>query len=1005
VVTGIIRVLLGRLAALWRWLLLRARTVNWRALLAREGVQAFLILGLLLNVLFFPALWGGRTLMTGVWDAPSITPSGAYHVDPLPKRVGRTPDPGAPAWQTEPWFKIISHQLLSEHRLPLWNPYAAYGTPLAAAMQPQPYYPLTALLALHTTPTTYSFFIVGRLLVAGLLMFFFTRLFLDRAASTFAAVTFMLTGYFIMFLNMPHLSVEVLLPGVFLTVELLLRKNSWEMVAWAAVAVFLCVLGGMPESLFLVVAFACVYFAFRIAITPEFRRGFIERLAKLFAAIGLGFALSAFLLLPFLEFMRVAHDTHQLANVGGDRSGLAVDGDTRTLILYLVPLIFGPVGNSIFSNMSGWTGSRSYWGILPCIFAVAALLYYLAPRNTSTRSPLRWLAIFFAVCFALMLLKRFGHPIINWIGRLPISELIVYVKYQEPMMAFCLAFVAGLGVALLAKGRASQWYFIAAALIMLAVTLWLASWSLPRALEMKDFAFVYYLTLLAAVLVVLGACVFFSLPPGPPLAWAFVAMLCAELAFNFIVPSFYMFNTAPPARANPYAGAPYVDFIRSSNKDHSRVFAREGVLFPNWSGVFELADARTLDGMFYRRYMDFIRNFLLKPGDEGRRHGDLADRFTGSEGNYPYAFNTEAERRFLALSSIKYLAGTSAYDVDPAVVDGMLTQNKLDNRRGFGRVVFRMPNGKSIPGLHQHPPSSRAVYRTVIDPRRPIFEAIAAVQVDAHDKSDGVGFLIELRSGGKIEKLFSATLNPKDVPADRAGKPVRLDLSAYAGKEVELLFSTDPGPNNNDSFDWAGWVKPRFVSKEGFDPDTVKEVYSKEVSVYEVPRTLPRAALFRSVELLADRDVLARLKDPAFDIYGRIILSKDGLSKEELAALQPLEAAAPAPAAAARVVSYESQRVRIEAETPTAAVLMLNDANYPGWRAYVNGRQAPILSADYLFRGVLLPAGRSVVEFSYEPGSFRLGLAISFAALAALGGIAVLSRRRREAAPPRPQAT
>ena len=70
---------------------------------------------------------------------------------------------------------------------------------------------------------------------------------------------------------------------------------------------------------------------------------------------------------------------------------------------------------------------------------------------------------------------------------------------------------------------------------------------------------------------------------------------------------------------------------------------------------------------------------------------------------------------------------------------------------------------------------------------------------------------------------------------------------------------------------------------------------------------------------------------------------------------------------------------------------MLNDTNYPGWRAYVDGRPTPIVAADYLFRGVVIPAGNSVVEFSYEPTSLRIGFAISLAAAIILG---VLVMRR-----------
>ena len=112
-------------------------------------------------------------------------------------------------------------------------------------------------------------------------------------------------------------------------------------VALTAGMVFLSVVGGFPESAFLIVCFAGLYFLFRLLVTPEFRERPFGRLGKLAAGIALGFALSGFLLLPFLEYMRIAHDVHQLSNVGGDRSGLAFDTDFRSLLLYLLPLSFG----------------------------------------------------------------------------------------------------------------------------------------------------------------------------------------------------------------------------------------------------------------------------------------------------------------------------------------------------------------------------------------------------------------------------------------------------------------------------------------------------------------------------------------------------------------------------------------------------------------------------------------------------------------------------------------
>ena len=102
----------------------------------------------------------------------------------------------------------------------------------------------------------------------------------------------------------------------------------------------------------------------------------------------------------------------------------------------------------------------------------------------------------------------------------------------------------------------------------------------------------------------------------------FVGLLSLELLANFILPCFYLIGSFPPARADPYAGAPYIGFIRGLNTDHSRIFARESLLYPNWSSAFGLADVRSLDAIYYDRYRSFMRNFLLPRGGT-RIHGDL----------------------------------------------------------------------------------------------------------------------------------------------------------------------------------------------------------------------------------------------------------------------------------------------------------------------------------------------------------------------------------------------
>ena len=126
------------------------RSGTGRAVTRPSWPFALLFLGAVLAIGFFPAIFGGRTLLLASWDAPSVMSSGAYDATIRPiNRLQRTSDPGASAWQNEAWYKLLSDEFWNELNVPLWNPYNAYGTPLLADAISQPFFPPTTLLSLH----------------------------------------------------------------------------------------------------------------------------------------------------------------------------------------------------------------------------------------------------------------------------------------------------------------------------------------------------------------------------------------------------------------------------------------------------------------------------------------------------------------------------------------------------------------------------------------------------------------------------------------------------------------------------------------------------------------------------------------------------------------------------------------------------------------------------------------------------------------------------------------
>lgn len=100
----------------------------------------------------------------------------------------------------------------------------------------------------------------------------------------------------------------------------------------------------------------------------------------------------------------------------------------------------------------------------------------------------------------------------------------------------------------------------------------------------------------------------------------------------------------------------------------------------------------------------------------------------------------------------------------------------------------------------------------------------------------------------------------------------------------------------------------------------------------------------------------------------------------------------PAPAL---ILSEGDVGIAMRIETVAPGMLILHDTYYPGWKAYVDGRETEILPANAAFRAVAVPAGRHKVRFAYEPASLRAGVVISSIGwLALVAGVSAHLRRR-----------
>lgn len=179
-----------------------------------------------------------------------------------------------------------------------------------------------------------------------------------------------------------------------------------------------------------------------------------------------------------------------------------------------------------------------------------------------------------------------------------------------------------------------------------------------------------------------------------------------------------------------------------------------------------------------------------------------------------------------------------------------------------------------------------------------------------------------------------------------------------------------------------------------YDPQKWETVYKKDnVLILHNKRALPRAWLVAEAEAVDGEEALQRIRGASereFDPRRTALLEVSPTS------LPTLPGGAISQDASARLVSYEPNRLVIETNADKASVLVVSELSYPGWEAQMDGKETPIHTADFLLRGVVMPAGKHLVEMKYKAPAARNGAFISLFTLLGLVGLGVYERRKKK---------
>lgn len=156
--------------------------------------------------------------------------------------------------------------------------------------------------------------------------------------------------------------------------------------------------------------------------------------------------------------------------------------------------------------------------------------------------------------------------------------------------------------------------------------------------------------------------------------------------------------------------------------------------------------------------------------------------------------------------------GTAAHSID--LVAQFESAKKQPNPETF-TVIEATLNGETKRAIAVAPSAGTRLTWKVTVPDDGWLWVSVALKPEAWDKpGDGVKFHIGVSDGRTYEQLATQHVEPFATASDRKWTPIKIDLSAYAGEQVDLILNTnssEPGKGDNRDNDLALWGAPEVV--------------------------------------------------------------------------------------------------------------------------------------------------------------------------------------------------
>lgn len=1025
--------------------------------MAFENLRAFLLYIVAIIFFFSPVVLGGKSLQPALLQPHGIVEGWPYGYE------GRIPantfniDLATPAYYEWPINKLVG-DMYRQGNLPLWNPYQGAGTPLLAQYSSRAFFPYQIIEDLSPV-WTWDFFLLGRLLIAGFFTFLFLRLLgLPFAVSFLGGLFYMFSGTFIWFINLEQfVNNAMMLPVFAWCLELLYLRKGMTEVAVSGLSCAMVLLAGQPETALYLLFFAACYFVFRSLAHKGYRER-IKDLARFSAVVIIGLMIASPMILPFIELMHNAHHIHHPGGNMGTRTpnGWELGIDILAPSAHELPQVQEAMPSVPMASVKGhdgfefrpfptngiWDNLGGYTGVTPIFLALTGVLLSIRQQSLWKKK-----LLFFSSFGAAIVLKNFGVIPFLWLGALPLFDMAWSQRWAGPVWTFSLAAAGAFGFQTLTEltgapfkgllselsdrfkrafGRLDRWSLAASmafhGLGMLAAQA--LAYNTFREWIRSSGGMHMHPELKASIKATYpwGVLVFISLYAVFYFTGGRKALLTPRkyslmLLLQFIIMGLFSISSEAGVRVVQAISAPYfaiflltlyslrsIPSVRSMQRLDEKGLSAPAYAFAAIFCVYVYLFILAFKGDVMKYFkIDSIRPFYIASGVVGSsatiiflvisviialvwlrsRKGVLAFlplAFLELWWGAPIGYDS----RTMLLKGLPLLAGVT-------VVFCLLTDRKRAAIAALPLFLLSAMwlDSRAKNGLpDRYDPFTQAPYVKFLKEKGGQDRVIGTYGVLFPNFSSAVG-LQDIRYINALSPKLTHEYREKHLQSEAHNEEASSSLWFTGRPEFypssEWTFTTrsvqDEFVDNIEHYSFLGvryFVLPAGMTLNtatgGLDKNTgFPLIYDREVRIFENSRAMPRA----------------------------FIVPPSGWGREGSSDLTVGEGPE-AVSGKGTITDYSFDRVAIKASSNGDGLLVLTDLFYPGWVAYVNGKEAPIYRVNELVRGVKIGRGETIVEFRYHPRSFMYGAALS---IAALFGIIVaiitgLVRDRRRAGNP-----